>query len=101
MEASTYWYELRVDFYIEDGTGEYEWDDSLSIPREKLCLGMALFDGLNRKGGWTAWGNVYVEELRPDGVLTCAGLVSTAKSVVKNVRNVMPYRDGYFSIRLR
>ena len=54
MEASTFWHELRVDFYIEDGTGEYEWDDSLSIPREKLRLGMALFDGLDRKGGWTA-----------------------------------------------
>ena len=101
MEASTFWYELRVDFYIDNGTGEYELDESLAIPRNKLHVGMALFHNLDRKGGWTAWGNEYIEDIRADSVFTSAGLVTTARSVVVDVRNVMPYRDGYFCIRLR
>ena len=32
MDASTFGYELRVDFYIDNGTGEYEQDESLAIP---------------------------------------------------------------------
>lgn len=100
-EASTFWYELRVNFYIENGTGEYELDETLTIPRNKLRVGMALFEGLDRKGGWTRWGNVYVEAIEADGVVTTKGLASTANSVVVAVKNVMPYRDGYYSIRLR
>ena len=46
-------------------------------------------------------GNVYVEAIEADGVVTTKGLASTASSVVVAVKNVMPYRDGYYSIRLR
>ena len=91
----------RVNFYIDNGTGEYELDETLTIPRNKLRVGMALFEGLDRKGGWTRWGNVYVEAIEADGVVTTKGLASTASSVVVAVKNVMPYRDGYYSIRLR
>jgi len=100
-EASTFWYELRVSFYIENGMGEYELDDRLAIPRNKLRVGMALFEGLDRKAGWTRWGNVHVEAIEADGVVTTSGLASTASSVVVAIKNVMPYRDGYYSISLR
>ena len=100
MGASTFWYELRVKFYIEDGTGDYEWDDTIVIPREELRVGMSLFDGLDRKAGWTRWGDELVKAIEPDGVMTTAGLVTTERSVVVGKRNVMPYRDGYYSISL-
>ena len=64
-EASTFWYELRVNFYIENGTGEYELDETLTIPRNKLRVGMALFEGLDRKGGWTRWATCMSKPLKP------------------------------------
>ena len=41
-----------------------------------------------------------VKANEPDGVMTTAGLVTTDRSVVVDKRNVMPYRDGYYSISL-
>ena len=98
---STWWYELRVNFYIENEAGEYELDDTLSIPRKKLQKGMSIFTGLDRKGGWTRWGNQYIEDVRPTGVLTTAGLLVPGKAVVVNIDNVMPYRSGYYSLCIR
>ena len=101
MEASTFWNELIVDFYIDDCKGDYELDDRLVIPRENLCVGMDLFDGLNRKGGWTNWGTEYVKSINVDGVDTTAGLVTMVSSVIVEVNNVMPYREGYYRISLK
>lgn len=92
----TWWYELKVKFYIENGEGEYEFDDSVAIPRKELKSGMSIFDGLDRKGGWTRWGNQYVEEVTPTGVLTTAGLLEPGKSITVSIDNVMPYRNGYY-----
>lgn len=95
---SIWWYELKVNFYIENGKGEYEWDDSLVIPRKELKAGMSIFGGLDRKGGWTRWGNQYVEEVKPTGVLTTAGLLVPGKAIIVKIHNVMPYYDGYYSM---
>lgn len=99
--GNTWWYELKVNFYIENENGEYDLDDSLAIPRRKLQNGMSIFTYLDRKGGWTRWGNQYIKEVKPNGVLTTAGLLEPGKAIIVNIDNVMPYRNGYYSMCIR